>query len=89
MRSREEHWRELEQRLSSLIDFLESQIDRRYLDELRHFVEHREFGVALEELTGLVAGRAILLRPEQDQEIERLAIVMRLDLDKLRGSHSA
>ena len=84
----QELWRELERRLSALLDALAVHIDGENLALLRDFVENREFGIALEWLDSLIVERTIPLLPDQAQEIERLAATMKINLDESRGSTS-
>ena len=83
MISREERlklWDELERRLSSLVASLAT-LDDKDRDSVLHFVEHREYGLALEDLCAALKERGAPLLPEHKREIQLLAEKMKLKLD--------
>ena len=79
--SRDEFRREMDKALTSLINSIAStKIDQDNRDLLADFVENFEFGVALEWLHSLIVSRGIQLSSDQEDEIQRLAKRMGLDL---------
>jgi hypothetical protein len=89
MSSRQELWKELERRITSLIDALAPWLKEDDLVLLRDFVENREYGVALEWLASIVSDRGIALGADQAREVEALAEEMKLDLAASRRSPSS
>ena len=79
--SRDQLWQHLAASLSTLVDSLAPKLDERNLSLLRDFIDHREYGVALEWLASLIKTRSIQISSEQQQEIHRLAKTMGLSLD--------
>jgi hypothetical protein len=81
MNARDELRHELDQSLTSLINSISSigidQSDRALLAE---FVENFEYGVALELLHSWLVERNIQLSSQQEEEIQRLAQRMKIDL---------
>jgi hypothetical protein len=81
MNTRDEVRRELEKSLTSLVSSISpTEIDKHNRDLLAEFIDNFEYGVALEWLHSLTTGRGIQLSSEQQEEIERLAQRMKIDL---------
>ena len=82
MIDRKDLWHELEASLGALVQSMSTKIDKESLALLREFIENREYGVALEWLRGVIVGRSIQLSRQQKQEIERIAGLMHINLEK-------
>jgi len=81
MDARDEFRREMDKSLTSLIDSIASaEIDQNDRDVLAEFVENYEYGVALELLHSWLVERGISLSSQQDEEVRRLALRMKIDL---------
>jgi hypothetical protein len=81
MNGRDELQRELQNSLTSLINSISStELDKRNRDLLDEFLKNYEYGVALEWLHSLLVERSIPLSLQQEQEIQRLAQHMKIDL---------
>jgi hypothetical protein len=83
MMDRNELWLHLEQSLTSLVNSIVTGLDDKNRAILIDFIENREFGVALEWLYSIIVERNLLLSEQQDQEIKRLAALMKIDLSKV------
>jgi hypothetical protein len=79
--SRDQLWQHLAASLLTLVDLLAPKLDEKNLSLLRDFIDNREYGVALEWLASLIKTHSIQISSEQQQEIHRLAKIMRLSLD--------
>jgi hypothetical protein len=80
MIDRNKLWEHLETSLSRLLDSLAPKLDGRNLGLLRDFVDHREYGVALEGLHSVLTATSIPISPEQREEMHRLAKTMGISL---------
>lgn len=73
-------WGELEAALNALLDDLQSTLDAQIIRDSRHYLEHREYGLALETLYyGARASKRALTR-EQDAKCQDLARRMAITL---------
>jgi len=73
-------WAELEAGLNALLDDLQSTLDAQVIQDSRHYVEHREYGLALETLYyGARAAKCVLTR-EQEVKCRNLARQMAITL---------
>lgn len=77
---RAELWHHLEESLTNLVDSMSIQISSRNRELLTHFIENREFGVALEWLHSLTVESNLRPSASQTLEIQRLAELMEIDL---------
>jgi hypothetical protein len=80
MIGRDELWRDMERSLKSLVDSIPPKLDDKNRELLNEFAENREYGVALEWLHSVIVERSIQLSAQQEQEIQRLAQLMGIDL---------
>jgi hypothetical protein len=73
-------WAELEAALNGLLNDLQSTLDAEIVRDSRHYLEHREYGLALETLYyGARASKHALTR-EQDDKCQDLARRMAITL---------
>jgi hypothetical protein len=81
MNAQDELRRELDQSLTSLVNSIAStELNQSDRDLLAEFIENFEYGVALEWLHSLIVERGIQLPREQEEQIQRLAQRMKIDL---------
>jgi hypothetical protein len=81
MNGRDELRRELQNSLKSLVNSISStELDKHNRDLIDEFLENYEYGVALEWLHSLIVERSIPLSFQQEQEIQRVAQHMKIDL---------
>jgi hypothetical protein len=83
MTDRDQLWRHLEVSLSALVDSLTPKLNERDLYLLRDFIDNREYGVTLEWLVSIIKSRSIHISSEHQEEIDRLAKTMGLNLEDL------
>jgi hypothetical protein len=74
---------ERERALKALIDSMSSELDPKDKVLLINFTENYEFGVALEWLYSLVVEKSIQLTLQQEQEVQRLAQLLGIDLSRI------
>lgn len=79
---RNDLWRELEASLGVLVESMSTKIEKESLELLKEFIENREYEVALRWLHGVIVDRSIQLSPQQKQEIQRIAGLMHVNLEK-------
>jgi|GraSoi_2013_60cm_1033757.scaffolds.fasta_scaffold61997_2 hypothetical protein len=80
---RQQLWHELERSLAALVESLSAELKPKDKEILIDFIENREYGVALEGLHLLAVEQSIQLTLPQQQEIQRLAQLMSIDLDQI------
>jgi hypothetical protein len=74
-----EHWPELRAGLLLLVEALAPVFDDDTLSIVREFIEHYEFGVALEWLHSAVIRRSISLSDAESESFRKLAHLMDID----------
>jgi len=80
--NRIERWKHLEASLSSLLSSMTCQLDPASYELAKEFIEHREYGVALEWLAEAAAKQGIRLSESQQADFDQLARVMGIDLSR-------
>jgi hypothetical protein len=73
---------ELERSMTPLVESLSAELQPKDKERLIDFIENYEYGVALEWLYSIVVERSIQLTLPQQQEIQRLAQRMGIDLSQ-------
>ncbi len=73
-------WDELEAALTSLLEDLQATADVKIILDVRHYVEHREYGLALETLYYGARASKCALTHEQDAKCQDLARRMGITL---------
>lgn len=66
-------WDELEAALNALLNDLQSTLDAQIIQDSLHYVEHREYGLALETLHYRARGSKCALTEEQEAKCQDLA----------------
>jgi hypothetical protein len=79
---RSENWQQLEVSLLSLLCSVAPQLKPESCQVVRDLIENREYGVALEWLTDAALAQGIRLSDSQLIEVDRMAKLMKLDLNR-------
>jgi len=79
LKNQHDHWFKLQDLLLLLVDDLSSSIDQKNLQICREFIEHREFGVALEWLWSVAMENNISVSETQKCSFHHLAELMGMD----------
>jgi len=80
MTNRDDQWKELAARLSSLLQSFSSSLDDGSIELIRDFIKNREFGVAIEWLHSTILENQISITDDQAQQFGRLAGLMNIKL---------
>lgn len=83
MITRSTHYAELDRAIRALLEVLERSFAADHLAEVREYLEHREYGLALETIASVVVDDHIPIRPETVRQVNRLAASMKMSGDRV------
>lgn len=77
------HYTELDQAIRALLGMLECSLAADQLTEVHDFLDHREYGLALETIANVVVDDRIPIRPETVRQVDALAASMKMTGDRV------
>jgi hypothetical protein len=77
------HYTELDQAIRALLGILECSFAADQLTEVHDFLDHREYGLALETIASVVVDDRIPIRPETVRQVDALAASMKMTGDRV------
>jgi len=77
------HYAELDQAIRALLGVLERSFAADQLTEVHDFLDHREYGLALETIASFVVDDRIPIRPETVRQVDALAASMKMTGDRV------
>jgi hypothetical protein len=77
------HYAELDQAIRALLGVLERSFAADQLAEVRDYLHHREYGLALETIASVVVDDRIPIRPETVRQVDALAASMKMTGDRV------
>lgn len=77
------HYVELDRAIRSLLGVLERSLAADQLAEVRDYLDHREYGIALETIASVVVNDRIPIRPETVRQVDALALSMKMTGDRV------
>jgi len=85
-----ELWELIEGKLSSLLANSSPPLEKAALSEMQHYIDHREYGLALEEYVGAIETSGAVVSDDTLRAVGELARLMKMDekslTDNLRSS---
>jgi len=77
------HYAELDQAIRALLGVLERSFAADQLTEVHDYLDHREYGLALETIASVVVDDRIPIRPETVRQVDALAASMKMTGDRV------
>lgn len=77
------HYAELDQAIRALLGVLERSFAPDQLTEVRDYLDHREYGLALETIASIVVDDRIPILPETVRQVDALAASMKMTGDRV------